>query len=132
MCSLTSIFRSQQWKLLNLKVFSSCLLLFITHALSVKWAPFLRIFGVTFVHVNLCLHTFTCMIVDFGGVGEGRGLFEVFYSCKTMFCGVRKMHGKVFKRSNIVLKCIYPWSISLFCMRKIQCVFPEINHPSHA
>ena len=46
-----------------------------------------------------------------------------------MWC--RENAWKDLKRSNIVLKCIYPWSISLFCMREIQCVFPEINHPSH-
>ena len=43
-------------------------------------------FGVTLVHVNLCLHTFTHMTVSLRGVG-GRGLFKKFIAAaKCIFC----------------------------------------------
>ena len=50
-------------------------MLVVTHAqlsaCGVKCPPILLVFGVTLVHVNLCLHTFTHMTVTLRGVGEG-------------------------------------------------------------
>ena len=68
-----------------------------------KWAPFLR-FGVTFVHANLCSYTFTTRFLGWEG---GRGLFEIFSSsCKKYFVVLGKWVER-FKKTNIVLKCIY-------------------------
>ena len=65
------------------------------------------------------------------GGGGGRGLFEMFSGgCKFFFVVLAKCVER-FKKGNIVLKCIWPWSINLFCMTKISCVLPAINHPSH-
>ena len=34
-------------------------------------------------------------------------------------------------RSISVLKLIYIWNISIFCMKKKKCVFEDIDYPSH-
>ena len=64
---------------------------------------------VTLVYLSLCLHTLTkvtkVLIVDFGWVGVGRGLFEMFYSCQKCFLVLGKCL-KILEKSNLVLKCI--------------------------
>ena len=65
-------------------------------------------FGVTLVHVNLFLHTFTHMNVTLRGVGVGD------YSKKCV--GAEKCtvaSEKFMERSIRVLKCIYVGNISL-------------------
>ena len=61
------------------------------------------VFGVTFVHANLCKHTFTTRFLGWEG---SRGLFEIFSSnCKNSFVVLGKCVEK-FLKSKIVLKCI--------------------------
>ena len=95
----------------------------ITHAQwgawVIKWAPFLR-FGVTFVHANLCSHTFTTRLLGWDG---GRRLFEIFSSgCKNCFVVSGKWIERL-KKKQYSLKVPMKWNFwPLFYSRKLKSV----------
>ena len=81
----------------------------------IKWAPFLR-FGVTFVHANLCTHTFT---TRFLGWEEGRGLFEIFSSsCKNSFAVLGKWVERFLKKQD---------SLKIYITMKYQFILHDKN-----
>ena len=86
----------------------------------VKCPPFF--FGVTLVHVNLCLHTFTNMTVTLRGMG-GRGLFKKVYSCWKMY--------QLCQSEKFVERFKMEYQSILYKLKQKQCVFEKINHPSH-
>ena len=91
----------------------------ITHAQwgawVIKWAPFLR-FGVTFVHANLCSHTFTTRCLGWEG---GRGLFEIFSSsCKNYFVVLGKCVERFLKKQ---------YSLKMYVSRKYQFILHDKN-----